>query len=75
MSTTLVAGLTNVDLLEEMINIGTLSAFVTVSIGAATALPAPEFDPSQLLATADAALYRAKHAGRNRIRSWAVAAA
>ena len=28
-----VAGLTNVDLLEEMINIGTLSAFVTVSIG------------------------------------------
>ena len=29
----LVAGLTNVDLLEEMINIGTLSAFVTVSIG------------------------------------------
>ena len=26
-------GLTNVDLLEEMINIGTLSAFVLVSIG------------------------------------------
>ncbi|WP_066293552.1 amino acid permease [Arthrobacter sp. B6] len=29
----LVAGLTNVDLLEEMINIGTLSAFVMVSLG------------------------------------------
>ena len=27
------AGLTNVDLLEEMINIGTLSAFVMVSLG------------------------------------------
>ena len=34
---------------------------------AATALAAPETDPSQLLATADAALYRAKHMGRNRI--------
>ncbi len=29
----LVAGLTNVDVLEEMINIGTLSAFVMVSLG------------------------------------------
>jgi APA family basic amino acid/polyamine antiporter len=29
----IVAGLTNVDLLEEMINIGTLSAFVMVSLG------------------------------------------
>ncbi|WP_317205683.1 sensor domain-containing diguanylate cyclase [Janthinobacterium sp.] len=40
---------------------------VTVSIGAATALPILGASASQLLATADAALYRAKHMGRNRI--------
>ena len=42
-------------------------ARVTVSIGAATAIAATNTDPSQLVATADAALYRAKHMGRNRI--------
>ncbi|MES2317141.1 MAG: diguanylate cyclase [Pseudomonadota bacterium] len=40
---------------------------VTVSIGAATAIAATDAEPSQLVATADAALYRAKHMGRNRI--------
>lgn len=40
---------------------------VTVSIGAATALASVDTDPSQLVATADSALYRAKHMGRNRI--------
>jgi len=40
---------------------------VTVSIGAATAIAACDTMPCQLVATADAALYRAKHMGRNRI--------
>jgi diguanylate cyclase (GGDEF)-like protein/PAS domain S-box-containing protein len=40
---------------------------VTVSIGAATALVSNEHTASQLVAIADAALYRAKHLGRNRI--------
>nr|WP_307730457.1 diguanylate cyclase [Massilia violaceinigra] len=40
---------------------------VTVSIGAATAIASSDTSACQLVATADAALYRAKHMGRNRI--------
>jgi len=46
---------------------GDSSATVTVSIGAATALPGPGTELGQLIHTADSALYRAKHLGRNRI--------
>jgi len=40
---------------------------VTVSIGAACARPAPGDDRLALLERSDAALYRAKQAGRDRI--------
>ncbi|SFV17238.1 sensor domain-containing diguanylate cyclase [Pseudoduganella namucuonensis] len=51
----------------QLPNLGTAKQFVTVSIGAATALPAVENEANQLVLTADTALYRAKHMGRNRI--------
>ena len=39
---------------------------VTLSIGVATSLPNPDMTRDGLIASADSALYRAKHAGRNR---------
>jgi diguanylate cyclase (GGDEF)-like protein len=44
-----------------------LGEHVTVSVGAATALASPDHSANELVAIADAALYRAKHMGRNRI--------
>ncbi|WP_295991756.1 sensor domain-containing diguanylate cyclase, partial [Rugamonas sp.] len=46
-------------------NMGSERHVVTVSIGAATALASADNEPGQLVATADGALYRAKHMGRN----------
>lgn len=40
---------------------------VTISLGVATFAPEPTHDSAMLLSAADAALYRAKHEGRNRI--------
>lgn len=42
---------------------------VTISIGVSAVIPTMEQQPAQLIATADAALYEAKHAGRNRVHS------
>jgi diguanylate cyclase len=40
---------------------------VTTSVGVATVVPQRDCEPAQLVAAADAALYRAKHEGRNRV--------
>lgn len=44
-----------------------VSAFVTMSLGAATLVPDQQQDHRQLIKLADIALYRAKESGRNRI--------
>lgn len=48
---------------------GTESGFVTCSIGVAVKTPDSHRDSAALFADADAALYRAKNAGRNRVCS------
>lgn len=42
---------------------------VTISIGVASVVPDPHFDPKELIDAADRALYRAKGSGRDRIHA------
>ncbi|MDB6061499.1 MAG: diguanylate cyclase domain [Verrucomicrobiaceae bacterium] len=56
--------------IERMpINHGENEYRVTISIGVSTVTPGMDQQPAQLIATADAALYEAKDAGRNRVHS------
>lgn len=50
-------------------HLGSSWRFITVSIGYATLTPAHGNSQSELVKMADAALYQAKHAGRNRIET------
>ncbi|HYF88329.1 diguanylate cyclase [Azospirillum sp.] len=47
----------------------TVCPWVTVSIGLATAVPADDLEPADLIRLADEMLYRAKRAGRNRVET------
>ena len=51
----------------------TEAGYVSVSVGVATSPPNAALPAAELLAHADAALYRAKEAGRNRVTAWPAA--
>jgi diguanylate cyclase (GGDEF)-like protein len=58
----------------QLENVDSKAGIVTISVGVASATPVGEMSPAGLIQAADAALYRAKQAGRNRVMQEAVPA-
>ena len=54
-------------ILAEGVNLGPRTLGLTISLGVASSGPGQEIDGESLVHAADTALYRAKHAGRNRV--------
>jgi diguanylate cyclase (GGDEF)-like protein len=52
-------------------HVGSPFGVVTVSVGLASMIPAPDLDRKELIEAADAALYDAKRGGRNRLSRYA----
>jgi len=57
-----------------MAHIGAPWGFVSISVGAAAIVPSDELSPQELIESADAALYEAKHRGRNLVVGHSAAA-